>query len=103
LNYVKTNGITFTSRYPYKAVDQTCKTKTGAFKISRVTTALGCTQIKAALMNQPVGVSVDASNWGSYKSGIFGSCSKSLNHNVLLVGLSSTFYLVKNSWGKGWG
>jgi len=32
--YVKDNGITTESAYPYVARDQTCKTKTGAFKIT---------------------------------------------------------------------
>jgi C1A family cysteine protease len=48
-------------------------------------------------------VAVDASKWSSYKSGIFNNCNTSLNHGVLLVGYSGTFWKIKNSWGTSWG
>jgi len=40
-----------------------------------------------------------------YKSGIVKgpACGTRLTHGVLAVGLESDHYVVKNSWGAGWG
>ena len=54
-------------------------------------------------MSRPIGVGVDAQGWGAYKSGIFSNCGTALNHAVQLVGVSSTYWKIKNSWGAGWG
>jgi C1A family cysteine protease len=48
-------------------------------------------------------VSVDANNWSKYASGIFTNCGTSLDHNVLLVGVTDTYWKIKNSWGTSWG
>jgi C1A family cysteine protease len=43
--------------------------------------------------------------WQFYSSGIFNGCTGSpdLNHAVTLVGYDTTKWIVKNSWGTGWG
>ncbi len=46
---------------------------------------------------------MDATNWSKYGSGIFDNCAKHLNHNVLLIGMTESFYKIKNSWGTSWG
>jgi len=60
----------------------------------------------------PVTVSVDASTWHNYESGVFNGCSYSdnidLNHAVVLVGYGTDetlgdYWLVRNSWGTGFG
>jgi C1A family cysteine protease len=61
-----------------------------------------------AIQSRPIGVSVDATNWSAYKSGIFTNCGaatlNTLNHDVLLVGVSAANeWKVKNSWGAAWG
>jgi hypothetical protein len=38
-----------------------------------------------------------------YHSGIFNNCSTSLNLAVLLVGMNSQYWRLKNSWGTSWG
>jgi cathepsin L len=60
---------------------------------------------QAVVTRGPISVAVDATNWGPYKSGIFGSCSKlyRLNHGVLLVGVTNTTWKIKNSWNTWWG
>ena len=103
LNYVKANGITTESAYPYTAKTQTCKTTGGSFKISGVTTIKGCTNLQTAIQSHPVGVSADATNWSRYSSGIFSNCGRNLNHDILLVGYTSTYWKIKNSWGTSWG
>lgn len=58
----------------------------------------------------PVAVTVDASTWDRYSSGIYDGCnqqSPSLDHGVLLVGYGTEngldYWLIKNSWGPTWG
>ena len=103
LAYVKAKGITDTGSYPYVAKTQSCKVDGGSFKISSVPSAKGCTGILQALGGRPIGVSCDANKWSSYKSGIFNNCGKSLDHDILLVGATDSYYKIKNSWGKSWG
>ena len=59
-------------------------------------------------MNGPVSVAIDASNaWSFYDGGIFsGDCSSDpddATHAVLVTGYDSNYWIVKNSWGTGWG
>jgi cathepsin L len=62
-----------------------------------------------ALQDGPVGVSVAASDWFSYASGIFDECVKDavIDHAVVLIGYghdsSDKYWLLKNSWGSEWG
>ena len=101
--YVKANGIVHEDEYPYKAVKQTCKTNSGPFKITSFVDISNCNTLASELAGRPISVAVDASNWSPYKSGVFNNCKTSLNHGVLLVGLTDTYWLVKNSWGAAWG
>lgn len=65
------------------------------------------------LLEQPLSIVVDASQWSSYTGGVFSTsaCSSaynSLDHAVQLVGYtnygsSSGYYIVRNSWGTDWG
>jgi hypothetical protein len=103
LAYVKANGISTGAAYPYTAKTQTCKTQGGSFKISGVQTAKGCTNVQSAIQSRPIGVSADATNWSRYASGVFNNCGRNLNHDILLVGLTSSYYKIKNSWGTSWG
>jgi len=54
----------------------------------------------------PVSVAVDAGNWQFYKTNtILNSDSpfKALNHQIIIVGYSSNYWIAKNSWGLYWG
>jgi C1A family cysteine protease len=103
LAYVKAHGITTTSAYPYVARNQACHVTGGDYKIANVLTTKGCTQLQDAIQSRPLGVSVDATNWSAYRSGIFNNCGTKLDHDVLLVGVTSTYWKIKNSWGTSWG
>jgi len=101
--FVKDHGITTEGAYPYKAVKGTCTTNSGAFKISGYTDVSGCTNLANAITGRPVAVAVDATNWSSYGGGVFSNCKTSLNHGVLLVGITDAYWWVKNSWSGSWG
>ena len=102
-DYIIDNGITESEDYPYVARDQACKKNGGIVKMKGYTDTPGCTDLVNALAARPISVAVDASNWSPYRSGILSSCGKNVNHGVLLVGVSDTFWKIKNSWGTSWG
>lgn len=101
--YVRDHGIVLESEYPYKGVKQTCQKNAGAFKVSGFTDIKDCNTLATAVASRPISVAVDATNWSQYKSGVFNNCKTSLNHGVLLVGVSDQSWKVKNSWGTSWG
>lgn len=103
LRYIKDKGIKSSSEYPYTGRNGQCKGGNGSFKISSVNTFKGCSSLQNNLNAQPISVCVDASNWSRYSSGVFSNCGKSINHAVLLVGILSGNWKIKNSWGSGWG
>merc|ERR1712154_650623 len=60
----------------------------------------------------PLAVSVYASGWGSYSSGVYDGCdfdaNIAINHAVQLVGYGTDasegdYWIVRNSWGSRWG
>jgi C1A family cysteine protease len=51
----------------------------------------------------PVSVAIDASSLQHYHSGVISSGGTRMNHAVLLVGQKSNAWIIKNSWGTGWG
>jgi len=106
--YFRDNGICTESSYPYTAQDGSCKVSSctkSSFTISGYTdVSAGSTSgLKAACDRQPVSIACDAQNWSSYSGGIFSNCGTSLDHGILLAGYTSSYWLVKNSWGASWG
>jgi len=101
--FVKDHGIVHEDEYPYKAVKQTCSKNAGPFKISGFTDIKNCNDLASAVVGRPISVAVDATNWSPYKAGVFNNCKASLNHGVLLVGVTDQYWWVKNSWGTSWG
>jgi len=59
----------------------------------------------------PMAISVDASTWSRYESGVFDGCNQTqpdIDHSVQLVGYGTDskfgdYWLVRNSWSPSWG
>jgi len=101
--FVKDHGIVHENEYAYTGKQGTCKTNSGAYKISGYTDIRDCNTLANDLNGRPIAVGVDATNWSHYSSGVFNNCKTSLNHGVLLVGATAQSWKVKNSWGGSWG
>ncbi|KAG7469752.1 hypothetical protein MATL_G00132180 [Megalops atlanticus] len=126
--YIQDNGgIASEEGYPYTAKDEACK----AQNAEKVATCTGHTVLRrgdertlrdAVASVGPVSVTLDASrrSFQFYKSGVYYDrrCSQRINHAVLAVGYGQSvyetnmndltrratkFWILKNSWGTGWG
>lgn len=115
MGYLKTHQICLESEYSYTAKDGSCKEttcsqmgKTGIVS-NVVIMKQSADALTAALNIVPVSVTVDASKWSLYKSGIYdnAACGTGLNHAVLGTGYGTEngvgYFTIKNSWTTGWG
>jgi cathepsin L len=66
--------------------------------------------MNAVAREGPIAVSVDASTWHSYDSGIFDGCDQAqpdINHAVVLMGYGTDngkdYWLIRNSWSASFG
>jgi cathepsin L len=75
----------------------------GQFTIKEIIADKKCEDFLKAILISPISVSVDGSNWKSYSSGVFKDCGDEINHEVLIVGVVSGNWKIKNSWGTSWG
>merc|ERR1719197_1609393 len=99
---------------PYKGHDETCTTYTAAAKATGYVKnpVNDAAALETALATKgPMSVTVAASSWQLYGGGVFNRCSKSglfggdntLDHGVQAVGYTKDYWIVRNSWGAGWG
>jgi C1A family cysteine protease len=110
-DYVKkTGGLETDSDYPYtsyQGVTGTCKESSSKYVVtvsSYVTISGETNMANYMLATGPLSVCLDASSWNSYSGGIMSVCGKSVDHCVQAVGVdTSSYWLVRNSWGTGWG
>ncbi|KAK1133260.1 cathepsin L1-like [Acipenser oxyrinchus oxyrinchus] len=113
--YVIDHGITSEQSYPYTEKDDKPCRYTEQLKVTSIS-GFKRTDYKdeknlrdAVGTVGPISVSVDASTFKLYKSGIYfnKTCTQSVNHAVLAVGYgkegNDTFWILKNSWGLDWG
>ncbi|KAI1700019.1 papain family cysteine protease domain-containing protein [Ditylenchus destructor] len=119
---IKYGGLDTEKEYPYIAMDSTCSSNNshpawfGSRPISYQN--VGPSGDESALKEKvakigPISAIMDASLWSYqlYKRGVYyePSCdSNRLNHAVLVVGYGTDpehgdYWLIKNSWGVGWG
>ncbi|KAI7804885.1 cathepsin L.1 [Triplophysa rosa] len=116
--YIEANkGLDTEESYPYEAQDGQCRfnpNTVGATCTGYVDITSGDESAlqEAVATIGPISVAIDAghNSFQLYESGVYDEpeCSSSdLDHGVLAVGYGTqdgeTYWLVKNSWGLGWG
>jgi len=114
-NLSATKGIALESDLPYKMHDMTCTPYKAAVKatgyVKNPVNDAAALETAIATVG-PMSVTVAADSWQLYGGGVFNHCSKkgifsrgdnTLDHGVQAVGFSADYWLVRNSWGAGWG
>lgn len=108
--YVKGAGGIETERdYPYTSgggSTGSCK-----FQSSKIAVTIsgysshsrGESNLEKALNEGPASVCLAASSWQSYRGGILKRCDNNVDHCVQTTGYTSEAWVIRNSWGTGWG
>jgi len=109
-NLTATQGIALEADLPYEGSDEACKPYKAAVKATGYVKNLenDAVALETALATKgPVSVTVAANSWQFYGGGIFHGCSSggdnTLDHGVQAVGYAKDYWIVRNSWGPGWG
>jgi len=111
LNWAKTNaGMCAWAEQPYKGKQVACNNKCNklATKITGGHMFAGEQNMATEGEKAPLVVGVDVLNWQFFAGGLYtGGCGMQPQHAVTIVGLGSfqgnNAWLIKNSWGEGWG
>jgi len=111
-NLTKESGIALEEDLPYRGEDETC----GKYKAAVTCSGYvknptnDASALETAIASKgPVSVTVAAMPWQLYGGGVFDGCSSGftkssdLDHGVQAVGYSPDYWIVRNSWGAGWG
>ncbi|KAL2494908.1 Senescence-specific cysteine protease SAG12 [Forsythia ovata] len=113
--FVKKNrGLASDTNYPYRAKKGTCSNIKSSSLATMITGHHHVPKnneraLLRAVAKQPVSVSLDASRFQFYKSGILtGKCGTEPIHVAAAVGYGKSedgtkYWIFKNSWGPSWG
>ena len=114
--YVKENGLTTESQYPYQAKhNNSCGVKSNQWVMSitgytDVKPSSESSFLKALSTKGPVSVAIEADQlkFQLYSGGVFTeNCGENLDHGVLAVGYGhesgQDYIKIKNSWSADWG
>ncbi|CAM0952110.1 unnamed protein product [Alopecurus aequalis] len=110
--YVRNNGLASSAAYPYRAWKGTCRARNtspvdlGMVGFARVP-PYDEYQLLQAVTNGPVvvplaigrNITFDDYHGGPYR----GECGTDIDHEMLLVGYTYGYYILRNSYGENWG
>ncbi|CAL5183559.1 unnamed protein product [Lathyrus oleraceus] len=111
---IQNHGIVKETDYPYQGKKQTCQINGNIQPAAQINNWKDVTsndeeQLQQAVVQQPISALIAVGEeFHAYKGGIYsGSCGKFINHAVTIIGYGESegmkYWLIKNSWGKGWG
>jgi cathepsin K len=112
LAYVENHGVESDTDYPYAGVSQPCAATTTVHNnfinfYGEIDSGDDVSLAKSLVLFGPVSVAIHVDDgFQNYSGGIYDSddCPRDEpNHAVLLVGFRPEYWIVKNSWGAGWG
>eukprot|EP00929_Paragymnodinium_shiwhaense_P044515 TRINITY_DN22828_c0_g1_i1.p1 TRINITY_DN22828_c0_g1~~TRINITY_DN22828_c0_g1_i1.p1 ORF type:complete len:362 (+),score=85.66 TRINITY_DN22828_c0_g1_i1:84-1169(+) len=109
-NTSKDLGLPLESDLPYEGQDGKCSTYKAAAKnqgyVKLPTNDAGALETALATKG-PIAITVAANQWMLYGGGVFSGCTGKegaiLDHGVQAVGYTKDYWIVRNSWGPGWG
>ena len=111
----KNNGICSSTDYPYisgttkvsSKCQKSCKNQPNTDIINYIDIPINSdSAMMTALAQQPISIAIEADqrSFQLYSSGIFtATCGTNIDHGVGLVGYTSDYYILRNSWGASWG
>eukprot|EP00092_Neocalanus_flemingeri_P015597 GFUD01016885.1.p1 GENE.GFUD01016885.1~~GFUD01016885.1.p1 ORF type:complete len:389 (+),score=81.69 GFUD01016885.1:142-1308(+) len=112
LQYVRDNqGLDTEESYPYMTQGGYChfnRQYIGSLikQIYAVQTGSEDSLAKCVAGYGPVAVAVDATDFAHYTGGVYSNkqCNPhNLNHAVTVIGFTTDYWIIKNSWSTGWG
>ncbi len=111
MEWVAQHGVSQQSDYPYTGRSSFCRsgrTNPAVLITGFRTIPVDTRSLMEAVARQPVAALVDASEFHTYRGGIYEPCrSRHGDHWVTIVGYSNSgaapYWIIKNSWGNGWG
>ncbi len=112
----KQDGVCSESDYPYvsgvtktsgNCLQKSCNNQPNTDVIKFVDITVNSDEaMMTAIAQQPVSIAIEADQraFQLYSSGIFtATCGTNIDHGVGLVGYTSEYYILRNSWGTSWG
>jgi C1A family cysteine protease len=111
MQYLSRKGVASESAYPYTAGSGRagqCHNFSPTARVSNVQGVSGASSIASALQRQVVSVCFRLQERGSpfmnYHRGVYDQqCGTGAGHCVAAVGYASDYWIIRNSWGSGWG
>jgi len=112
IDWVKQNGVAFGNDYPYTRSNGNCHSTSKKARVGGRVHGNTEDQLLNMVNKGAVLIGINASPLQSYRGGVVNdaSLSRGRNHAVTVVGVTSKCdgkaqecWIVKNSWGTGWG
>jgi hypothetical protein len=108
-DYISKKGLCSEADYPYESAKGQCRDSSCEPALPPGTLWQSVTKgdegaLAKALQKGPVAVTLNASPLMGYTGGIFdGECDATLDHSMVLVADTESYWKLKNSWGSSWG
>lgn len=102
--YIKEKKLHEADDYAYVGKNQICHHPFGnKWTLSSYTEIVGCDNLLNALAAGPVSVAIDLSSIYDYKSGIVTKCGTLPSSGSLVIGVTDTYWRLKQSFGVNFG